>query len=421
MSLDDHAAELAADLDVDEEAVREDLENLVEYSVPIEEAKQSLRRKYGDGPGDDGPTTADLGDVDADTGRVTVTVQVLTAGKRPIQYQGEEQVITEGELADGTGRLRYTAWEDFDLAPGDVVTIANATVREYEGRPELNFGENATVTPADADPAVEASPGGEATLAALEPGDRARTVEVRVVEVDQRTIDGRDGETTIHSGVLADETARLPFTDWECRDAITEGATLCMENVYVREFRGVPSVNLSRFSTVAPLDRDLDPAEPTAVTAAEALDGGGAYDVILEGSVVDVRDGSGLIERCPECGRVIENGQCRSHGEVDGEDDLRVKAVLDDGTGSVTVVLDAALTESIYGGDVEDARAAAREAMDRDVVADEIADALVGRAYRARGHLSVDDFGANLEATAFEPVTDDPAMLGEAFLAEVSR
>ncbi|WP_132060595.1 Single-stranded DNA binding protein [Halorussus amylolyticus] len=422
MSLDDHAEGLASDLGVDKEEVKADLQNLVEYSVPIEEAKQSLRRKYGDGGGGgSGPSRADIADVTTDSGSVTVTAKVLTVGKRSIRYQGNEQVIFEGELADETGTISYTAWEDFGLSSGDTITAGNAGVREWEGRPELNLGESTNIAFED-DIEVPYDVGGEADLESLEPGDRGISLEVEVVEVEQKTIDGRDGETEIKSGVLADETARLPFTDWEARPEIAAGARLRVEDVYVREFRGVPSVNFSEFTTVAPLDRDLEVSDTaTRMTVREAVESGGAYDVEVLGSIVAVRDGSGLIERCPECGRVTQNGQCRSHGDVDGEDDLRVKAIVDDGTGTVTAVLDAERTAEVYGGDVDDAKAQARDAMDKEVVADSIRDEIVGREFRIRGNLSVDDYGANLEVTEFDECDDAPADRAKALLAEVAE
>jgi replication factor A1 len=108
-------------------------------------------------------------------------------------------------------------------------------------------------------------------------------------------------------------------------------------------------------------------------------------------------------------------------GEVDTTDDLRTKAILDDGTGSLTVVLGRDLTAAVYGGDVEDAKDHARDAMDKSVVADAIREDLVGREYRAQGSLSVDDFGANLEAETFEPVDADPVDRAEALLAEVGE
>lgn len=422
MSLDDHAEELASDLGVDKEEVKADLENLVEYSVPVDEAKQSLRRKYGDGGGgSDGPSKVDIADVTTGDSSVTITGRVLTVGKRSIRYQGNEQVIHEGEIADETGKISYTAWDDFGLSAGDSITAGNAGVREWEGEPELNLNESTNVA-FEAELEVPYEVGGDADLADLEPGDRGRNLEVEVVEVEQKTIDGRDGETDIRSGVIADETARLPFTDWEAREEIAEGATLRLEDVYVREFRGVPSVNLSEFTTVEPLGRGVDVSDTaTRMTVREAVTTGGAYDVEVVGNAVAVRDGSGLIERCPECGRVIQNGQCRSHGDVEGEDDLRVKAIVDDGTGTVTAVLDNELTAEVYGGDVEDAKAQARDAMDKEVVADTIREEIVGREFRVRGNLSVDDFGANLDVTEFEEVDESPADLAEALLAEVAE
>ena len=419
MDIDTHAEELASALGEDKEEVKRDLENLLEYSVPIDEAKQSVRRKYGGGGGGDAsPSAVDIADVSPESGNVTVTARVLTVGRRSIRYQGDDTVIREGELVDETGTISYTAWQDFGFEPGDTVTIGNASVREWEGEPELNLGESSSVAMEGEPLDVPYEVGGDRDLVELSAGDRGRTVEAKVLELEQRTIDGRDGETTIHSGVIGDETARLPFTDWQAREEVVEGAELRMEDVYVREFRGVPSVNLTEFTEVSPASVEVSDAAPR-VSIGEAVTSGGMYDVEVFGNVLEVRDGSGLIERCPECGRLVQNGQCRSHGQVDPEDDLRIKAILDDGTATVTAILDRDLTEEIYGGTLEDALEAARDAMSREVVSDDIAETLVGREYRVRGHLSVDEYGANLDATEFAPNDDDPAARAADLLSEV--
>ena len=423
MNLEEHAEELASDLGVDKEEVKRDLENLVEYSVPVEEAKGNLRRKYGgDGGGSDAaPPSKDIADITTGDSNVSVTGVVLTVGKRSIRYQGEDQVIYEGQLADDTGRIDFTSWVEFDHEPGDTLSLGNAGVREWEGNPELNIGQETAVEAADR-MEVDYTVGGDADLAELSPGDRGVNVEVTPVEVERKVIDGRDGETEILSGVLADETARLPFTDWDPHPELEEGASVRAENVYIREFRGAPSVNVSEFSTVEALDRTVHPRDSAPrVTIGEAVDSGGLFDVEVTGNVVGVRDGSGLIERCPECGRVTQNGQCRQHGAVEGEDDLRTKCIFDDGTGTLTVVLDEEITEEVYGGDLDDAREHARDAMDRGVVADDVRAKLVGREFRARGSLSVDDFGATLDATEFAETDDDPAARAEALLAEVDQ
>ncbi|KAA9397917.1 Single-stranded DNA binding protein [Haloarcula sp. CBA1130] len=423
MSLEDHAEELASDLGVDKEEVTRDLENLVNYSVPMDEAKQSLRRKYGDGSsGNDGtPSSKAISEVSTDDSNVTVTAVVLTSGRRSIQYNGEQHVIREGELADETGKISYTAWDGFsgDLQPGQTVRLGNAGVREWDGRPELNLGDSTDPEVVDETLDIDYDVGGRAALQDLAPGDRGITVEVQVLECEQKVIDGRDGETTILSGVLGDESGRLPFTDWEPHDEIEEGASVRLEETFVREFRGAPSVNVSEFSAVTALDRTVEVAEDAPrLSIRGAVESGGLFDVELAGNVIEVRDGSGLIERCPECGRVVQNGQCRSHGAVEGEDDLRTKAILDDGTDTVTAVLDDELTARVYGGDLDDAREHARDAMDKEVVADRIADRIVGREYVVRGSLSVDEYGANLTASTFTEADDDPATRAQALLQE---
>jgi len=423
MSLEDHAEELASDLGVDKEEVTRDLENLVNYSVPMDEAKQSLRRKYGDGSsgGDSTPSSKAINEVSTDDSNVTVTAVVLTSGRRSIQYNGEQHVIREGELADETGKISYTAWDGFsgDLQPGQTVQLGNAGVREWDGQPELNLGDSTNPEVVDETLDIDYEVGGRAALQDLAPGDRGITVEVQVLECEQKVIDGRDGETTILSGVLGDESGRLPFTDWEPHDEIEEGASVRLDETFVREFRGAPSVNVSEFSAVTALDRTVGVTEDAPrLSVREAVESGGLFDVELAGNVIEVRDGSGLIERCPECGRVIQNGQCRSHGAVEGEDDLRTKAILDDGTDTVTAVLDDELTARVYGGDLDDAREHARDAMDKEVVAERISDRIVGREYVVRGSLSVDEYGANLTASTFAEADDDPATRAQALLQE---
>ncbi|KOX91757.1 Single-stranded DNA binding protein [Haloarcula rubripromontorii] len=423
MSLEDHAEELASDLGVDKEEVTRDLKNLVNYSVPMDEAKQSLRRKYGDGSsgGDATPSSKAISEVSTDDSNVTVTAVVLTSGRRSIQYNGEQHVIREGELADETGKISYTAWDGFsgDLEPGQTVRLGNAGVREWDGQPELNLGDSTDPEVVDETLDIDYDVGGRAALQDLAPGDRGISAEVQVLECEQKVIDGRDGETTILSGVLGDESGRLPFTDWEPHDEIEEGASVRLDETFVREFRGAPSVNVSEFSTVTALDRTVEVAEDAPrLSIREAVESGGLFDVELAGNVIEVRDGSGLIERCPECGRVIQNGQCRSHGAVEGEDDLRTKAILDDGTATVTAVLDAELTARVYGGDLDDAREHARDAMDKEVVADRISDRIVGREFVVRGSLSVDEYGANLTASTFTEADDDPAARAQTLLQE---
>lgn len=421
MPIEDRAARLAAELDSDASAVREDLETLISYRVPLEEAVRSLRRKHaGVAQRESDPVGVDIEHIDTTDETVSVTATVLSAGRRSIRYRGEEQVIVEGELADETGRINYTAWQAVEFEPGETITAEHVDVREWDGEPELNLGASAVVSRSNDSLSVPYDIGGTTDVGDVTAGDRDVTLEVEVLDVEERTIEGRDGETVVHSGVLGDATARRPFTDWEARDALREADTVRIENAYVREFRGIPAINLSEYSRVSPIDRDLTVAAAgRRTTIAGGIEAGGGYDIAVDATVVDVREGSGLIERCPTCRRVIRRGHCRSHGEVDAEEDLRVKAVLDDGTAAATAILGSAITATIYGGSVEAAVEAAKDAMNQDVIMARIRERLVGRHVRVRGQLSVDEYGANLEASTFSPIEDDPAERARDLLASM--
>lgn len=424
MTLEETAEDLASSLGVDKSEVLEDLETLVSYSVPLDEATQSIRRKYGDIEEGYDPAdipTLDVADITSETENVTVTVRVLTLGTRSIRYNGEDQVIFEGEVADTTGKIPYTAWNEFGFEPGDTITVTNAGVREWEGVPQLNFGDGTQITVEENQLDVSYQVGGQQDLIDITPGSGGISVSVYILECEERVIDGRDGETPILSGVLADETAQAPFTDWEPHEDIEEGTFVQIENVHIREYRGVPSVNLSEFSEIEPI-KPFE-YEDTAVELSlyEAIDAGGIFDVKVTGNIIDIRDGSGLIQRCPDCNRVVVNDQCREHGAVDSYDDLRIKAILDDGTDTVTAIFDRELTEEIYGKSLEEALEEAQEAMDRDVISEHISSTMIGRELTLRGSLSVDEYGANITVRSYSDPAERTADRARKFLAEVSQ
>ena len=52
-----------------------------------------------------------------------------------------------------------------------------------------------------------------------------------------------------------------------------------------------------------------------------------------------INSGSGIIERCPECRRMLRDGSCMEHGPQRGEEDLRIRFVLDDGVSNANLFL----------------------------------------------------------------------------------
>src|SRR5207247_2042837 len=235
----------------------------------------------------------------------------------------------------------------------------------------------------------------------------------RVVAVYEKEVTPQGQETkTILSGILGDATATVPFTAWEPLPMpLAKGDVIRVQNAYTKEYRGQVQVNFGVRTAVGKEAPDALPefksgpgppyvGKPTPVrvvdlraVAPHLAERGGAADVTVRGILIDLREGSGLVYRCPECRRVLRKGACRLHGEVKGEPDLRVKAVLDDGSGAVTAVFDRELTEALLDKTLDACIAAAKEAMSTDIVRDELADVLVAQPIEVRGNVTSDDYG----------------------------
>jgi len=213
--------------------------------------------------------------------------------------------------------------------------------------------------------------------------DGSEQVLVNDIDTDEQWVDLRvklvdlwepRSDSISQVGLLGDESGTIKFVAFETSDLeeLGEGACYRLTNVVTDEYEGRYSVKLNRTTTITELD--------------EAIEVGDNSETI-EGALVDVQSGSGLIKRCPEegCTRVLQNGRCAEHGEVDGEFDLRIKAVVDDGTEVHDVIFNREATEELTGIDLESAKQLAKDALDTTVVADEIRADIVGRYYTVTG------------------------------------
>ena len=175
-------------------------------------------------------------------------------------------------------------------------------------------------------------------------------------------------------GLLGDETGTIKFTKWSKSDLseLEEGKSYSLRNVVTDEYQGRFSVKLNRTTTIEELDEEIEIGDD---------------DVEVEGALVDIQSGSGLIKRCPEedCTRVLQNGRCSEHGEVEGEFDLRIKGVLDDGEEVTEVIFDEEATEKLTGITLTEAKEMAMDALDTTVVADEMRADVLGRYYKVTG------------------------------------
>ena len=175
-------------------------------------------------------------------------------------------------------------------------------------------------------------------------------------------------------GLLGDETGTVKFTKWAKSELpeLDEGAVYRLEGVVTDEYQGRFSVKLNSATTIEELDTELEVGDD---------------DTEVEGALVDIQSGSGLIKRCPaeDCTRVLQNGRCSEHGDVEGEFDLRIKGVLDDGVEIHETIFNRESTEELTGITLDEAQQMAMDALDTEVVVEEMRETVLGRYYRVSG------------------------------------
>ncbi|RLG20472.1 hypothetical protein DRN77_07675, partial [Methanosarcinales archaeon] len=144
------------------------------------------------------------------------------------------------------------------------------------------------------------------------------------------------------------------------------------ENLTTDEFDGRFSVKFNKNSAIEELGEEIE----VGFTATE-----------FAGAMVHIQEGSGLIRRCPICNRALMKGTCMEHGNVDGIHDLRIKAVLDNGSAVQEALLNREITESTSGITLDEAKEMAVDALDQSVVLDEMKKRLLGRYYTMTGRV----------------------------------
>lgn len=409
------------------EAVEDELRRYIEYGVPLAQAKRDIVRMHG------GQLTAGekkVATLTPEERGVDLVVKVLTVNPKQINVKGQPKTIWYGFIADETGKTSYTAWKEFPLERGTVVRIRNAYAKKgFREGIDVNLGDYTIVEPQPGvtldvkDDFQSSSAGGEPTGATrinterkvreLRDGMTGVIVTGRVLDLRERTVSTANGQKTLVEGELADETGRVSFSAWEPQNLPPEfkaDAVVRLRSAYVRAYRGVPNLNVNQYTQIDVLpDTDMPDAaslrqeRPFDLGELEAV--GGGEGILVEGVILEVKKGSGIIERCPTteagrtCNRVLQKKECRVHGkQAKPVYDMRIKAVLDDGYGAATFFAGRDVTEKILGKTLAQAQEQARDAMTVDVIQDELVEKLTARRVVLRGRASTDEFGLTLNA-----------------------
>ncbi len=195
--------------------------------------------------------------------------------------------------------------------------------------------------------------------------DEFVTVEVEVLQLWDN-----DTDAISQVGLIGDETGRTVFKSWATSEVplLTEGQAYRLENVATNEFNDEIQISLNSRTEIEMIELDTT--------------------THFSGAIIDVSDNCGLIRRCSEDGcnkKLNEQGECPVHGEVEGEFDLSLTVVVDDGTEARTAYLNRVDTESLTGTTLEEAKSIVEKTLNREKIRRDMMDEVVGKYVEVQG------------------------------------
>ncbi|MCU0798996.1 MAG: hypothetical protein MUC62_04935 [Candidatus Thermoplasmatota archaeon] len=400
--------------EADEEELSRELSRYIRFGIVPQEAKKAILRKMGvREPSRTSIGHRSLSELQGNEIGVEVTVRCLSSNQRLQMTQNGERTLCTGLVADETMIRRFVSWEGHALEKDKCYTLKGASVRTFRGELELNLGSYAVVdeapegTLSNLDISKLPRYGAiiEVSLKDLRAGQGNVFVKGKVLSAEKRQIETEKGAKRIVDGMLADESKRVRFTSWH-DFGFEVGDVISIKGAYVKEWRGIPQLNFDERAEVEKLPEvDFDVMR-TPRLAAEELQQSGASDVEVAGTVIEIRDGSGLIFRCPSCNRALAGGSCTVHGPQEGIVDLRAKIIIDDGTGALSAVLNTELTEQVLGMSVKECETKFCDSESRLV--DHLVQKLLGRDLVLRGNVMKDEFGPSMLPAKLDDHSTDP-------------
>ena len=124
--------------------------------------------------------------------------------------------------------------------------------------------------------------------------------------------------------------------------------TVKLTGVRVRAWQGIPDITVDKADQVeildnTPWDEAIDLENHVVdVELSELVNSASRVGISTSGTVVSVREDSGVIMRCIQCRRVTRDGECSSPacvGKVETQQDIRLRLVIDNGEVTASVLI----------------------------------------------------------------------------------
>ena len=359
-------------------------------------------------------------------GSVTVVGRLLATRKDVIHRKdGSGSIdVVRGRIADDSGAIGFLSWEAFDHEVGSLLKIENAQVRVFRDTPEINIGTSAKIEIfhdsnfASADDLVARS---VSKIEDLRDGSRDVEIIVEIQKMIKRDFEGRDGEAkSVWSGDIADPTGKCRCSIWAEPpfDFESTPVVVRLKGVRVRAWQGIPDITVDNESQIEvlaapPWGDDIDLSNNVVEVDLQDLSTGASrVGISTSGTIVSIREDSGVISRCNKCRRVLRDGECSvpTCESYEGVDDVRLRMVMDNGQSTISLIVNKIASESLIGMSMDEISSFVAENGSMQLVQN-LREKLLGRELKANGRTIVDEQGAMLLSDDVSIIEVDSALV----------
>ena len=409
---------------VTRDELEKEFKKFLEYGVPLDHAKQTLIKKFGGNFIQTSSERTLANDIVPNQKSVNLLCRIVTINPKDVTIRGEDRKIFYGILADESGTIPFTAWNDFEIEKGDVLEISNAYSTEWQGATKINLGDRTKIVKTDESKLPEniLEPK-EYKVKDLRSGLGAVEVTARILGINQREVEVNGDKKQVYSGIIGDETGKAQFTSWH-DFKLKEDDVIKISGGYIKSWKGIPQLTFDEKATVQKIESSAISKKDIVsnkLQLHELVEKYGGLDVEVEGTVIQIREGSGLILRCPECKRVLQDNKCTIHGDVTGLPDLRIKLVIDDGTGAVTGIINREITEKLLGKTLNKIEEEAKKTKEKNAIIDEINNALFAHMINLKGNALGDEYGISIIVKDAKIVDIDIVLESEKIIQELEE
>ena len=328
---------------------------------------------------------------------------------------GELNVV-RGRISDSSGSIGFLSWKEFEHEEGALVKIVGASVRKFRDTPEIQINDGTVIeTYRDTSfPEVaELTESEKVSISDLRDGMRDVSITLQVENWNQRTFETKDGDSrVVRSGDIMDPTGRCRLTAW-CEFDPKPGDIIRIDGGRVQSWQGSPDLVIDNLDQVEILTETpwekIDPDNHWVDVDLDSLrKGGSRRGICTTGVIVAIMPGSGIIERCPECRTILRDGSCPEHGPQIGEEDLRLRFVLDSGVSNANLYMAREASESFLGMSMDEVKGEI-SSIGNEAFISNLRNRVLSRKVAVHGRCVVDDRGAMIFADRMEVMEPKPA------------